>query len=138
MQEATWFHTTTTRYSEGTVMTKRAMSWSVAILALLNVAGCSTPIYEGRYAWSDGWRIGKVSRLLSADEAAEIRGVRCPGASKSPAGRIVVIKWRQVNRTRWHFALLHTGTNIAPGDEVYFNALGCDVHPVARSDVLPR
>ena len=117
-------------------MMKRTMLLSATASVLLMISGCSTPVYEDHYAWAEGWRIGKVSRLAPAEEVAKMYGSCRQRMKTDPIDRFAVIKWRQVTRTRWSFARLpSTGSSIAPGDEVYFNAWQCDEPPVARRSV---
>jgi hypothetical protein len=90
------------------------------------ISGCSTPVYEDRYAWAEGWRVGKVTKLIPADDFLKAGGSRCKQMGLGPTDQIAVIRWRQVTRTRGHFAKVDQGTGIAVGDEVYFNAWDCD------------
>ena len=103
--------------------------WLAASLALLMISGCSTPVYENRYAMSEGWRVGKVTKLVSADEYLKENGSRCEGMEISPNDRFAFIQ-QQVTRARGHFAKVDPGTGIAVGDEVYFNAWKCEQPPI--------
>lgn len=49
----------------------------IASVAFLSISGCTTPVYEGQYAWSQGWRVGKVTKLITADAFLEAGGSRC-------------------------------------------------------------
>lgn len=103
-------------------MIKKSMLLLVAALALVMTSGCSTPVYEDRHAWSEGWRVGKVTKLIPADEFLKTGGSRCRKMDISLSDQVAVIRWRQVTRTRGHFAKVDSHSGIAVGDEVYFNA----------------
>ena len=111
-------------------MIKKSMLLLVAALALVMTSGCSTPVYEDRYAWSEGWRVGKVTKLIQADEFLKVSGSRCRQMELGPTDQIAVIRWREVTRTRGHFARVDAGSGMAVGDEVYFNAWKCDQPPI--------
>lgn len=106
-------------------MTKKAMLPLVAALACLTISGCSTPVYEGRYAWSEGWRVGRVTKLVPADEFFRMSGTRCRQTELRPTDQVAVIRWRQVTRAREHFAKVDPDSGTAIGDVVYFNAREC-------------
>jgi hypothetical protein len=114
---------------KGTLMMKNTMLSLVAALALLMISGCSTPVYENQYAVSEGWRIGKVTKLVSADEFLKAGGTRCQEMEIRATDRFVFIQ-RQVTRTVGHFAKVESGTGIAVGDEVYFNPWKCAQPPI--------
>lgn len=114
-------------------MAKKTMLPLAAALACLTISGCSTPVYEGRYAWSDGWRVGKVTKLVPADEFLRMSGTRCRQAELGPTEQVAVIRWRQVTRAREHFAKVDPDSGTAIGDEVYFNASECSqLHKVYK------
>ena len=108
---------------------KNSMLSIATALALLVLSGCSTPVYENQYAVSEGWRIGKVTKLVTAEEFLKTGGPRCQGMEIRPNDRFAFIQ-RQVTRARGHFAKVDPGTGIAVGDEVYFNAWKCDQPPI--------
>lgn len=110
-------------------MMKKIMLSLVAALAFLMISGCSTPVYENQYAVSEGWRIGKVTKLVTAEEFLKMGSPRCRGMEIRPNGRFAFIQ-TQVTRTRGHFAKVDPGTGIAVGDKVYFNASKCDQPPI--------
>ena len=116
-------------------MMKKAILSPVAALAFLMISGCSTPAYENQYPVSEGWRIGKVTKLVSADEFLKAGGTRCLELEIRATDHFAYIQ-RQVTRTRGHFAKVEPGTGIAVGDEVYFNAWKCDQPPIVPK--VPR
>lgn len=111
-------------------MMKKTMLSLVAALAFLMISGCSTPVYENRFAWNEGWRVGKVTKVIPADEFFKMGGSRCRQMDLGPTDQVAVIRWRQVTRTRGHFAKVASGTGMAVGDEVYFNAWTCGQAPI--------
>lgn len=113
-------------------MMKKTMLSLVAALAFLMISGCSTPVYENRFAWNEGWRVGKVTKLIPADEFLKMGGSRCMQLDLGPTDQVAVIRWRQVTRTRGYFAKVDPGSGMAVGDEVYFNAWDCDQPKMVR------
>lgn len=113
-------------------MMKKTMLSLVAVLGILMISGCSTPVYENRYAMAEGWRVGKVTKLVTADEFLKTGGPRCPGIEILPTDQIAFVQ-RQVTRTRGHFAKVDPDSGIAVGDEVYYNAWDCD-----QPQLVPR
>lgn len=112
-------------------MMKKPKILLIAAFTLLVISGCSIPVYENRYAMSEGWRVGKVTKLVTADEFLKVGGSRCSGMDIRPTDRFAFIQ-RQVTRTLGHFAKEEEGSGIAVGDEVYFNVSDCDQPPVLR------
>jgi hypothetical protein len=110
----------------GPAMMMKAVLLLSAAFALLATSGCSTPVYEGRYAWSDGWRTGQMTRLIPAEEFVKTGRVACQHLALDPADHVAVIQWRQVTRVRSHLARVERGSRIAVGDRVYFTPWRCD------------
>ena len=79
-------------------MMKKTMLSLVAALAFLMISGCSTPVYENRFAWNEGWRVGKVTKVIPADEFFKMGGSRCRQMDLGPTDQVAVIRWRQVTR----------------------------------------
>lgn len=117
---------------KGIVMVKKTMPSLVAALASLMISGCSTPVYENRFAWNEGWRIGKVTKLIPADAFLKMGASRCRQMDLGPTDQVAVIRWRQITRARGHFARVDPGSSIAVGDEVYFNASDCNQPQMVR------
>ena len=111
---------------------KNSMLSIATALALLVLSGCSTPVYENQYAVSEGWRIGKVTKLVTAEEFLKTGSPRCQGMEIRPNDRFAFIQ-RQVTRARGHFAKVDPDSGIAVGDEVYYNAWACD-----QPQLVPR
>ena len=113
------------------MMKKTLLTLGVA-LAFLMLSGCSTLLYENQCAVSEGWRIGKVTKLVSAEEFLKTGSPRCRVMEIRPTDRFAFIQ-RQVTRTRGHFAKVDPDSGIAVGDEVYYNAWDCD-----QPQLVPR
>ena len=71
----------------------------IASVAFLSISGCTTPVYEGQYAWSQGWRVGKVTKLITADAFLEAGGSRCQQMELVSSDRIAVIQDGSVAQT---------------------------------------
>src|SRR3989344_5183718 len=93
---------------KGTLTMKNLMLSIANALALLVLSGCSTPVYENQYAASEGWRIGKVTKLLTADELLKTGSPRCEGMKIRPNARFAFIQ-REVTRAPGHFAKVDPG-----------------------------
>lgn len=110
-------------------MIKNSMRWLVVAFTFTMLFGCSTPVYEKRYAVSEGWRLGKVTKLLNAEEFLKTGRSRCREIEIHHTDRFAFIQ-TQVTRARGHFAKVDPDTALAVGDEVYFNAWKCDQPPI--------
>ncbi|CAN7214524.1 hypothetical protein LJR066_000628 [Acidovorax sp. LjRoot66] len=102
---------------------------AAAVLA----TGCATPVYENYLPWSEGWRLGKVSRAeATADDFAFYkRRCRANQLEGTPA-RFAIVQWRDVSRSRWTIALLPEDVAVAAGDLVYVKVWDCSTALVKR------
>ncbi|GAB3758802.1 hypothetical protein GCM10028796_05020 [Ramlibacter monticola] len=105
----------------------KATVMSAAAAALLS--GCST-LFEGKYDFRDGWRRGKVERIVSGEAVQQPRYWRCTrGLSPGElAGhRYVILTYQVPSRggVRRHLVTLPPDLNLHPGQLVYVNAFLC-------------
>jgi hypothetical protein len=109
-----------------------AIAIGVAATAL---AACSSTVYEGKYAFKDGWRRATVVSVV-AGEALQRRSYwRCT-KKLEPARlreRTYVVVWYVAGRTKEYFAVEASGgeSTLQPGERVYVNVWDCGQPPVA-------
>ncbi len=112
--------------------------WIVTLLASAALAGCATPVYEGRFAWSDGWRTGVVERI-GLDELAQRRYEWQCGFSppRQPVEVFAVVRWREVGRVRWRVAAYRESASIELNSAVYVNVRNCESFLHKRTNIQP-
>ena len=73
--------------------------WIVTLLASAVLTGCATPVYEGRFAWKDGYRTGVVTRT-GLDELTRSRYEWQCGfpAPRQSVDDFAVVRWKEVGR----------------------------------------
>ena len=111
-----------------------------ALLAGLTATGCASSIYEGGYAWADGWRKATVVRVGPASELGGRHSYDCRFTLKpgqfSHSDRFVVVSFADPSRQRRGvLPLVATVPNPMPGELVYANVQRCDRAPLeSRSE----
>jgi hypothetical protein len=114
----------------------RRVSGVISMAALALLTGCAS-VYEGKYDWSKGWRIGVVTRVVPIDQ---LKPNEVPECQASP---MTVEKMKQnptwvkvgyrMGRMRFAvFAPVTTENQFKVGDSVYVNSQSCE------REVLPR
>ena len=105
-------------------------------LCILSLAGCASTLYEGKYAWSEGWRKGEVVAVRTAAELERPRFYTCV-RNASPEERaganFAIVKHRAMSRTHRRAVLLQPGREGAAGDAVYVKADDCNAPLVLRA-----
>lgn len=113
-----------------------------AILAGLAATGCASSVYEGKYAWVDGWRKATVVRVGPASELGGRHTYDCRFTLKpeqfSPSDSFVVVSFADPSRQRRAvIRLAATAPDPMPGELVYAN-VRCDKAPLeSRSEQRP-
>lgn len=97
------------------------------LLVAVALTGCSTPVYENRLAWKDGWRKGVVVQVGS-DELLKTRYEgQCPTTAKRPSTEsLAVVRWKDSRRVRSRVAPLPSQTSVQVDSAVYVNAYSCE------------
>lgn len=100
---------------------------SIFAMALAGLAGCASPLYDGRYAWKEGWRSGIVIARTAARNASFLGGPHCSAkAAEMPADSdLVTIKYIRLSRTAWWTGPVAKDSAIRLDDRVYFNLRDC-------------
>lgn len=105
-------------------------------LCILALAGCASAPYEGKYAWSDGWRKAEVVRVQTAAEMERPRFhacVRNASPEQLATARFAVVKYREIPRTQQYAVPLQPDAKVAVGDAVYVKAGDCKTPLVERA-----
>ena len=112
---------------------------SVLVFAL---AGCAEgPVYEGRFAYDDGWSIGKVTEVGGARGTFErsSKDCRLSAVAQGKGGReFAHVAYQRGKHYRSIISTLPEGTRVAPGDEVYVNFQDCDAEIAPRHATRTR
>jgi hypothetical protein len=109
----------------------RVMVCGATLVALV---GCASSIYEGKYAWEDGWREAKVEKIGLASDLGDRSYFDCR-QKMTPAevstGRFAVLGLQHMGRHRHQIVPVDPAAQPAKGAEVLTNVRRCDA-PVAR------
>lgn len=97
----------------------------VTATLFVSLAGCASSVYEGLYAWDDGWRKAKLVRTGARDELGGRHSTDCRFASATNHSRYAVIEYRAMSRNRRAVVPVASETTVAPGDLVYANVTRC-------------
>ena len=108
--------------------------------ALVALAGCASPPYQGKYAWSEGWRKAEVVAVQTVADMERPRFytcVRSMSAEQLATTKFALVKYQEMSRTQRHAVPLSIGDALAPGDGVYIQANDCHT-PVVRQSAGTR
>jgi hypothetical protein len=104
--------------------------------ACLLLPACAT-VYEGKYAWSDGWRAAEVVQVTTPAQMQRPHFHECVRkAAPGTAGtsKFAVVEYRQMSRTKRRAVPLQAGQSFVPGDPVYVQADDCETPLVPRKE----
>lgn len=109
-------------------MTRGACRWAAGGALLVALSGCASTVYEGKYAWDQGWRQAEVVRLGAASELGGRHFSDC--RYRAPQGtalaeRYAVVSFRYMGRSRRGVVPVLPGASFASGDRVYANVREC-------------
>lgn len=107
----------------------------VCLLALFLLSGCASSVYEGRYAWDEGWREAKVVRLGAGSELGGRHSTDCRYSDAQRArltDRFAVLSYRHVGRERRAVVPAPLAEQLHPGERVYANIRECVASTVVR------
>lgn len=100
-----------------------------ALATLACLAGCAV-VYEGKYDWDQGWRIGRVIRSVKGTTPAPTATADCRhDASPAELARGVYAEVAYQTEGRWlrhRVVPIPQGATIHEGQTVYINVLSCD------------
>ncbi len=103
-----------------------------AVLAALS--GCASSVYEGKYAWEDGWREAKVVRVGPSAGLGGRHSTDCRygQASQPQSERYVVLSYRNMSRERRAVVPAPADIDVQVGEPVYANIRSCVASTVVR------
>lgn len=106
-------------------MNIKVLGIAVAALAL---TGCSTPVYDGRFAWADGWREGTVASVRALDPAKGSLA-DCRPSSTGLQGDVdmVTVRYTRMSRATWWTGAVSRAQEARVGDALYFNLKDCRI-----------
>ncbi len=106
-------------------MNKRIQALAVWACAMLS--GCTTPVYEQQYAWSEGWRKGKVMEVSQAATLVEqfTKDCKASAFTTKPGDQYATISYRRLGRSARVTVALDKTIALKVGDEIYVNVRDC-------------
>ena len=111
------------------------MNAGAALALLLLPCACASPMYEDKYAYDDGWRVGKITHVVAAQERIDERtskdcrlGASADGHGARTFAR-VTLQWGRYFRSI--IALVPANERVAVGEDVYvdFQDCGAEIAP---------
>ena len=99
--------------------------------AALLAAGCAGegPVYQGKYPYEEGWRVGKVTHVVDSTQPVGERsskdcrlGARAEGLGARTFAR-VSLQWGRYYRSI--IAMVPQGERVSVGEEVYVDYQDC-------------
>ncbi len=113
---------------------------SFYLTGALFLTGCASTVYEGKYAWSDGWRKAAVVAVQTVTEMERplfYTCVRSATPEQLASARFAIVKYRQVSRTQWRAVPLQAADKVSSGDVVYVKVDDCTA-PIAAAPGKPN
>jgi hypothetical protein len=115
--------------------------FALAAAAML-LAGCvEGPVYEGQFAYDDGWSIGKVTQVGPAHGGFErsSKDCRLSAMAQGKGDRTFAhVAYQRGKHYRSIIATVPAGLRVAPGDDVYVNFQDCDAEVASRHAARTR
>jgi hypothetical protein len=104
---------------------KRSLKLAL-LLASGGLAGCASAVYEGRFAWEAGWRVGTVIAVGEGEKFVNRLDDDCKAApTHATSGRFATIWYMQVSRSRRWTVPIPQDSGISVDDLVYVNVFDC-------------
>jgi hypothetical protein len=113
----------------------------LACIPLILAACSSAPVYEDKYAYEEGWRLGKVTHVGPASTIVERASKDCrPGARAEGNGdrtfARVSVHWGHFYRS--FIGLVPKGEQMSVGDDVYVDYQDCGHEIAPRHEARSR
>ena len=108
-------------------------AWHWLILGVFTLSGCAT-IYEGKYAFEDGWREAVIQKVGSASEIATPQFSDCRenlSPQQLAATRFALVAYQRMGRTQRNVVPLRANDTPTAGHAVYMNVTDCNA-PLMR------
>ncbi|MGJ7568863.1 hypothetical protein ACSFBM_33775 [Variovorax sp. GB1R11] len=118
---------------------RHLLLWTSIVLSLGAVSGCAT-VYEGQFAFNDGWRKAKVEKIgsastLDAASASDCRDVA--SAERRYTDGFALVSYADFGHLRRRIVALPSHTRFETGDAVYIKLRSCS-SDVAHQSALSR
>jgi hypothetical protein len=115
----------------------------------MTLAGCTT-IYEGKYAYDEGWRVGEIEKVGAPADLGRFVALCQQGVGQSSASQLFAVvrfdfgtmagKYMHSGRKLRHVVVpLPAGSTLRKDTPVYVNIHDCEqpLVPVAQLDSQP-
>jgi hypothetical protein len=126
MRRRTWTKNDS-EYEKGNSMVK-----GLVLLAAALISGCASTVYEGRYAWRDGWREGVVKAVGTDDDMRRRYAQRC-GAEAKQASRFASLRFVERGKARVQTVAVPKDSALQAGDPVYVKVFDCAGQAIPRT-----
>ena len=103
----------------------------VIAIAGLSLTGCANDLYEGRYAWSDGWRLGRITETGVGLDFQKGLAKNCNATL--PADQRFAIVRLGSGRGFWRTVPIPSDASWKENDALYINVLDCKAPLIPRS-----
>ena len=111
------------------------MKRTASVALAVGLAGCVGPVYEGQYAYDDGWTVGHVAEIGPASSIRERSSKDCRlGAIAQGLGNrtFARVAYHRGRLYRSIVSVVPQGTQLTVGDSVYVNYQDCGAEIVLR------
>lgn len=109
-----------------------SLTRGLALLAAGLISGCAATVYDGRYAWRDGWREGVVSAVGEDNGMRHRYAQRC-GAAAKQASRFAKIRFVEMGKARMQTIAVPKDSALQSGDAVYVKIFDCAGQAILRT-----
>ena len=122
---------------------------ALSTLLIMALAGCTT-IYEGKYAYDEGWRVGEIEKVGAPADLGRFVALCQQGVGQSSAPQLFAVvrfdfgtmadKYMHSGRKLRHVVVpLPAGSTLRKDTPVYVNIHDCEqpLVPVAQLDSQP-
>ena len=106
-----------------------------AAAACLILAGCAAPVYESRYPYERGWRVGKVLAVGDPASFGDKFDVAedCRPELPTHEGKMALVRFYREGRPRLRLAIVAPDRPVEALASVYVNADDCRVAVVPET-----
>lgn len=114
----------------------RKSGWIIAATGMVLVAGlagCAT-VYEGKYAFRDGWRRATVTRVVPGGLLRHTNYWECTRSlsAEQVSSKNFTVVWYVSAKSKQYFAVEADPTGLSAGMRVYVNIEDCAQPPILR------
>ena len=122
-----------------TMLMRPCAATAVVAGILVVTSGCAT-VYEGKFAFSDGWRKATVEEVASSTQLSGTAASDCrEGASISQLrdNRFALVAYAESGHLRRRIVVLPLQPRIQAGNAVYIKLRSCSGEIALRADFAP-